>query len=216
MFMSKTVRCLGSMLLTVALSGCMARGTHVSPTSFCAPAWQGAEHDPVNWLRPRSDSAPSPRDVGHMLAGTWDVLTAVTEGPANVERGRIRFVATDSATWTNCQAPCRGTDRPLVVATGMWLRDNVAFDSARLATRTSTDAGRVDARYSPVHQTLGLAPGESVLDAGSFYAVTQASDTALTGRWVDGSYLLFEVRRAGVTTTEHPQGFFCARKVSGY
>jgi hypothetical protein len=149
-----------------------------------------------------------------MLAGTWNVLTVVTEGPANVERARLRFVATDTTTWMKCQAPCRATDRPAVVAAGIWLRGNVAFDSARLAARTSKDTGRVDARYDPLHQTLGFTGAELMLDAGSFYAVTQASDTALTGRWLDGSYLVFEVRRGDVTTGEHPQGFFCARKVS--
>ena len=69
-------------------------------------------------------------------------------------------------------------------------------------------------RHDAAQKTLGWAPGQLLLDAGTFYAVTQASDTALTGRWIDGSYLLSPVRHGDVVTAEHLQGFFCARKIS--
>jgi hypothetical protein len=53
-----------------------------------------------------------------------------------------------------------------------------------------------------------------MLDAGTFYTITELSDTLLAGRWTDGSYLLTEMSRGNVQTLEHLQGYFCARRRS--
>jgi len=98
------------------------------------------------------------------------------------------------------------------VAVGRSRRRDVPFDSAAISHATS-DPARIVARYDSVSGYLTLAFGPPMLDAGVFYAVTRLSDTTMTGRWTDGSYLLSEVRRGNVTTWEHEQGFFCGRRV---
>ena len=45
-----------------------------------------------------------------------------------------------------------------------------------------------------------------MLDAGTFYTITELSDTLLAGRWTDGSYLLTEMSQGNVQNTRAPAG----------
>src|SRR5690349_15921686 len=119
MTLSKRVRamCRGLMMLAaVTLTSCLGPFRHPSPKGFCNPPSQSGPRTLVVWRDRRVEPLPAPRDVARRLTGTWDLLKVTTEGsdPAEVERSRIRFVATDSATWRKCTAPCRG-DLPVVV-----------------------------------------------------------------------------------------------------
>lgn len=165
--------------------------THAA--GFCVSPEAGADAGAISWgaraFSNRPDSAPLPAVVGQALAGIWDVLTVTTEGaaPAEVERWRLRLVPTDRGVWYQCMfGPCR-TQRVAVVAAGAPLRAHATFDSSASAQRRSTDPARIEAHYDSSTKHLTLSFGPPMLDAGTFYTVTELSDTLLAGRWTDGS-----------------------------
>jgi hypothetical protein len=153
--------------------------------------------------------------AAHALSGTWDVLTVTTEGasPAVVERWTLRLVPTAPEVWYDTHFGPRRSRNVAVVAAGAPIRSSTAFDSAAAARRHLTDRERVEATYDSSTNHLTLSFGPPVLDAGTFYAVAEVSDTLLAGRWTDGSYVVTEVQRGDVTTLEHHQGFFCAHRL---
>ena len=202
--------------LVISMSACSHLGSaRTLPRPFCSPAAPGAEMQPTSWELPdRPDTAQHPASVliSRTLSGSWDMLTVMTEGAdqAVPERWHLRLVSPDSATRNTCLlGPCRTPTR--VVAVGAHLIGNTPFDSA-VVSRATDDPMRIVARYDSVSGSLNFALGPPIFDAGTFYTVTRLSDTAMTGRWTDGSYALAQVRRGNVTTWEHVQGFFCARR----
>jgi hypothetical protein len=99
-----------------------------------------------------------------------------------------------------------------VVAAGSFLAESSPFDSVAAAQRHLTGSRRVEVSYDSTAGRVGWSVGPPMLDAGTFYSVIVISDSSLAGRWTDGSYLVTEVQRGEVTTLEHMQGFFCARR----
>lgn len=194
-----------------------SRPTDVRP-SFCIPAGPGEEFQPTQW-----DSGSASGDGGaklntdrvtRLLSGTWDMLTVTTEGaaPAWVERWTLRMVAADSIAKATCfLGPCRSD--PRIAAVGSRIERGKAFDSTFIS-HSARAPERIVAHYDSMTSHLTLVFGPPVLDAGISYTVTELSDTTMTGRWADGSYIVIAVRRGEVTTLEHPQGFFCGRRIS--
>jgi hypothetical protein len=200
--------------LTLAACGRLHHAT-VAAKPFCTPPWEGAVRAPTTWRilgTTKPDSAVAFEAAARALSGTWDMLTVTTEGEdgARPEHWKLRLVVADSASQNPCFIPgCRRTG-VRIVAIGTPLGST--FDSVSV-TRATNGSDRIVARYdrNTDHVTLHFNPG--LLDGGTFYALTEVSDSTIAGRWIDGSYLLFSVRRGDVTTLEHPQGFFCGRKV---
>lgn len=215
----RSFRSLARAALAVATVACIHTPRAASPAPFCSAAPPGAEAAPVTWHRsgkePTIFTPLHPDTVARILTGTWDVLTVTTEGvePPGVERWQLKLVSTDPQVRFQCaMGPCRSRRAP-VVAGGAALRKGAAFDSAAFAQRRSTDPERVEAHYDSTGNHLTLSFGPPIMDAGTFYALTDASDTTLKGRWTDGGYMLIMVRRGNATAFEHTEGYFCAHRV---
>lgn len=203
-------------LWALSVLGC----THLHRSStksapFCWPAQPGDLPNPTSWhlAVTASPGVPSFDVAAQALSGRWDVLTVTTEGenPPGAQRWQLQLVAADSGAQFDCIImPCRRTD-VRVVAVGAPL-GQAPFDSVGI-TRNRRASDRVVARFDHTTNHVTLDFGPPMLDAGVFYAVTQVSDTTLAGRWTDGSYVGFFTQRGNVTTVEHQQGFFCARRV---
>ena len=205
--------------LTLGLAGCgHLHHPSIAAEPFCAPPWDGAGDAPTTWRiagRAEHDSAVALDAAAHALSGTWEMLTVATEGvnETQPERWKLRLVVADSASQNPCFiAGCRLTTVH-IVAVGAPLGAS-PFDSAAV-TKAKQQPNRVAARYDRKTNHVTLDFGPPMLDAGTFYEMTEVSDSTIAGRWVDGSYLLFSVRRGDVTTLEHPQGFFCGRRIHG-
>ena len=201
----------------ISLMGC-APLRHGQPRGapFCLAPSTAAEAAPTSWHSPTGaiGTPLPPSEVAQKLVGTWDVLEVATEGaaPADVERWRLRLVKTQHTVWYQCALGSCRTQRVAVVAAGAPVRQDALFDTVAASERRLKDAGAIDARYDSTTNHLTFSPEQLVLDAGTFYAVTEVSDTFLAGRWTDGSYISAEVQRGGAMTFEHRSGFFCARR----
>ena len=210
---------LAHVALTFGLVGC-GRLHHpsVAAEPFCAPPWDNAGAAPTTWRiagRTEHDSAVTFEAAAHALSGTWDMLTVATQGVSEEQpqRWKLRLVVADSASQNPCFMPrCRLTT-VRVVAVGAPL-GRAPFDSATV-TKATQQSDRVKARYDNKTNHVTFDFGPPIMDAGTFYALTEVSDSTIAGRWVDGSYVLFFVRRGDVTTLEHSQGFFCGRRMHG-
>jgi len=204
------------MALTLGLAGCATiHQSATAPEPFCISPGGGDMDAPTTWRivgRAEHDSAIAFEDAAHALSGTWDMLTVATEGEdgARPLRWKLRLVVADSASQDPCFIPgCRLTN-VRVIALGAPL-GRTQFDSATV-TKATNQQDRVAARYDRKTNHVTFYFGPPMLDAGTFYALTEVSDSTIAGRWIDGSYLMSSVRRGDVTTLEHPQGFFCGRK----
>lgn len=208
----------GALVLIVA-TACVHSHSASPEPFYCMAPPPSYDSPPVAWLTPGSDSREygsiSPATVTRMLTGTWEVVSVVTEGsaPGPAGRWKLRLVPTDLNATPPCARGLCGFVRSNVVAAGAALRTGAVFDSAAAAERRSIDANRIEAQYDSTHNQLTLAFGPPILDSGIFFAVNDASDTALTGRLINGSNLVFAVRRGDVTILETNGGYFCARKV---
>jgi len=209
--------------LALGLSACTyLRGAKSDPPRLCTPPRQAeAASRGVYWFnREASDSAgmahvPNASGAGRALSGTWDVVQVATEGPAEkpIERWRLRLVATDAAVRLQCWSarPCH--DGSSIPAAGAIVRAGQAFDSVAAARRLSDDTTLTTVHFSETDNKLTLHFGPPTIDAGSFYGITEVTDSTFMGRWAYGGLRLFDVNRGGVVTGEQPQGFFCARRI---
>jgi hypothetical protein len=212
-------RHLAPTVATIVVGCASLHPAQTGPSPFCIAPQAGAEAASTSWhlsgAAALTDRSVSPATASRALAGIWDLVAITTEGaaPAEVARWPLRLVQTDTGVWYQCAlGPCPNR-RAAFVAAGAPLRRSVTFDSVAASQRRSTDPERIDVRYDSTTNHLTLWPGAVILDAGTFYAVTEVSDTLLAGRWTDGSYVIAEVSRAGIKTLEHQQGFFCARRL---
>lgn len=216
---SRRFRHTASLFLAAVASCAQLHRPSISPR-FCLAPGSGADHGPVSWnargLGGPINSAPPPDTAAAALAGTWDVLTVATEGarPGAVDRWTLRLVPTTPAVRYDAPFGPRRSRNISVVAAGAPLRSSAGFDAIAAAQRRLAGRDRVEATYDSSTNRITLSFGPPMLDAGTFYAVTEVSDTLFAGRWTDGSYIVTEVQRGSVTTLEHMQGFFCARRVA--
>ncbi len=211
-------RGLPGLLLLAGLVSCIPIRSNQPTGHFCEAPNPGAEYGPIWWRlrgsRAFTKPAPAPADVGRSLAGTWHVLTVTTEGIGAGSGGewRLRLVPTDSSASSRCAlGPCNAR-RILVVAAGAPVKPGTTFDSSAAAQGRLREPDRVEARYDSTTNHMILSFGPPILDAGTFYNVTQVADSSFAGRWTDGSYIVSEVKRGNAKTLEHRQGYFCARR----
>ena len=206
-------------LLAASIGCASSRRAERSAPSYCFAPAAAEGTGAVLWTTSASRLSagiPVPRAVAaNALAGAWDVLTVTTQGVASPEarRWQLRLVPTSPDVWYQCAfGPCR-SDRVAVVAAGAPLGGPAAFDGLAAAARRSTDPDRVEAQYDSSGNSLTLRFGPPMFDAGTFYTVTEVSDTLMVGRWTDGSSMAFEVVRGGTNVLEHPEGYFCGRRL---
>jgi hypothetical protein len=140
------------------------------------------------------------------------VQTAARTSPS-YDRWQWRFVGTDSAHRTvRCpMGPCR---RSLpIVAIGAQLDAKIPFDSASLMNGTEReDRGWIT--YDSTSNHLTLIFGPLAFDKpGPIYSFTHVSDTAFSGRWIDGGLTGPMLRYGDVEAWERPEGYFCAHRI---
>jgi hypothetical protein len=160
----------------------------------------------------------APAQLGRALAGGWDFWLVETEGTTfpEVTRWTLQLVAADSVARTHCaQANCRASDTH--PATGRIQRAPSASDSADAAVGWTRAVSEVRVSYNSRANRIRLLLGPPTFEPGDLFAVTEASDSAFTGRWQASVSNAGTVNRTELmtmkqfTTEERVGGYFCAK-----